>query len=113
MPKILPHNLPPKIKKELSKEFYDFISQLNREETEDFFHSFLTGSEKIILARRLRVAKMLLQGEKPTQVRKKLGVGVSTVQFVQNWIKDELEEKNTKQNLPLEEKNSKRIQMIR
>ncbi len=101
MPKILPHNLPPKTKKELLKDFYDFVSSLNREETEDFFYNFLTPSEKIILARRLRVAKMLLQGFTQTQVRSKLSVGVSTVQFVQNWIRDELAERKTKQNLPL------------
>ena len=101
VPKILPHNLPPETKKELLKDFYDFTFSLNREETEDFFHNFLTSSEKIIFARRLRIAKMLLQGYNPTQVRKELGVGVSTVQFVQNWIRDELEERKAKQDLPL------------
>lgn len=101
MPKILPHNLPPEIKEELLKDFYDFASSLDRKETEDFFHNFLTPSEKIIFARRLRIAKMLLQGYNPTQVRKELGVGVSTVQFVQNSIRDELEERRAKQNLPL------------
>lgn len=102
MPKILPHNLPAKTKRELLKDFYDFVSSLDREETEDFFHDFFTSSEKVIFARRLRVAKMFLQGHSQTQIRKKLGVGVSTVQFVQNWIKDELEERKAKQNLPLE-----------
>lgn len=96
MPKILPQNLSSKIKKELLKDFYDFISSLDRKEAEDFFHDFLTPSEKIIFARRLRIAKMLLQGHTQTHVRKKLGVGVSTIQFVQNWIKDELEERKKK-----------------
>ena len=101
MPKILSYNIPPETKKELLKDFYDFVSTLDREETEDFFYNFLTSSEKIILARRLRVAKMLLQGYSSTNIRKKLGVGVSTVQFVNNWIKDELEERRVKQELPL------------
>jgi len=106
VPKILPHNLSKKTKRELLKDFYDFVSTLDREETEDFFHNFLTSSEKIILARRLRIAKMLLQGYSQSQVRKKLKVGVSTVQFVQNWIKDELEERRTKQSLPLQNPNA-------
>jgi uncharacterized protein YerC len=101
MAKILPYSIPPKTKKELLKEFYDFICSLDRKETEDFFRDFLTSSEKIILARRLRVAKMLLQGYSSTNIRKKLGVGVSTVQFVTNWVKDELEERRVKQKLPL------------
>ncbi len=101
MAKILPHNLPKKQKKELLKDFYDLVATLDREETEDFFHNFLTSSEKIIFARRLRIAKMLLQGHTQAEIRRKLGVGVSTVQFVQNWIRDELEERKAKQNLPL------------
>ncbi len=90
MPKILPHNLPSKEKKGLLKEFYDFVSSLNRKEAEDFFRDFLTPSEQIILSRRLRVGKMLLRGYSSARIRKELKVGVSTVQFVQNWLKDEL-----------------------
>jgi len=101
VPKILPHNLSSKTKKEFSKDFYDFVCSLDRVETEKFFSDFLTPSEKVIFSRRLRIAKMLLQGYGPTQVRKKLGVGVSTIQFVQNWIRDELEERKANQNLPL------------
>jgi len=93
MPKILPSSLPPKEKRELLKEFYDFVSSLSREESEDFFCDFLTPSEQIIFARRLRTAKMLLQGYSSIQVRKKLGVGVSTIQFVRTWLKDELKKK--------------------
>ena len=90
MAKIIPENLSKKEKKEFLSDFYDFIASLNRKEAEDFFKDFLTESEKIILSRRLRVAKMLLQGKSSTIVRKELGVGVSTIQFVQNWLKDEL-----------------------
>jgi len=102
MAKILPHKLSKKTKEELLKDFYDFVATFNREETEDFFRNFLTSSEKIILARRLRIAKMLLQGYSQSEVRRKLRVGISTAQFVQNWIQDELEERQSKQNLPLD-----------
>ncbi len=101
MAKVLPHNLSKKTKKELLKDFYDFVATFNREEAEDFFRNFLTSSEKIILARRLRIAKMFLQGHTQADIRRKLRVGISTVQFVQNWIQDELEERSAKQNLPL------------
>lgn len=96
MPKILPHSLPSKERRELLKEFYDFISSLDRKEVEEFFCDFLTSSEQVILARRLRVGKMLLQGRSSSQIRKELGVGVSTVQFVQNWLKDELKNRRIK-----------------
>ncbi len=101
MAKILPHSLSSNKRKELLKGFYDFVATLDREETEEFFRNFLTDSEKIIFGRRLKVARMLLQGFTSSQVRKKLGIGVSTFQFVQNWIKDELAERRAKQKLPL------------
>lgn len=93
MPKILPNSLSSQTKKELSKSFYDFVSSLSRKETEDFFHDFLTESEKIILARRLKIVKMLLQGFTQVAIRKRLGVGVSTIQFVRKWIKNEAKHK--------------------
>jgi len=97
MTKILPKNLPLKEKKELLSEFYNFISSLDREESENFFDNFLTPSEKIIFARRLRVAKMLLQGRDSLWIRKELKAGVSTIQFVRNWLKDELKEREKEQ----------------
>ena len=104
MPKILPSSLSPQTKKELLKSFYDFVYSLDRKETEEFFHNFLTESEKIIFARRLKIAAMLLQGFNLLQIRQKLGVGVSTVQFVKAWIRDELEERKVKQKLPFGKK---------
>ena len=97
MTKILPKNLPLKEKEELLSEFYNFISSLNRKESEGFFNNFLTPSEKIILARRLRVVKMLLQGHSSLSIRKELKAGVSTIQFVRSWLKDELKERKIKQ----------------
>ncbi len=88
MAKILPSSLSAQTKKELLRDFYDFVSSLNRKEAEEFFHEFLTESEKIILSRRLKIAKMLLQGFTQIAVGKKLGVGVSTVQFMRKLVKN-------------------------
>jgi len=85
-----------KAKKELSKEFYDFIFALDRKELKDFFDEFLTPSERMIFARRLRVAKLLLQGYTRSKVRRKLGVGVTTVNFVYKWMKDEIDRRKRK-----------------
>jgi len=49
------------------------------------------------LARRLRVVKMLLQGHSSLSIRKELKAGVSTIQFVRSWLKDELKERKIKQ----------------
>ena len=93
MPKILPSDLPAKEKKLLLGDFYDFVASLNRTELENFFADFLTPSEQVIFARRLRVVKMLLQGHTSAEIRKELKVGVSTVQFIQGWLKKELDKR--------------------
>jgi len=93
----------PKLRKELLKEFYDFVAGLDREETEEFFNKFLTPGEKIVLSRRLRIAKMLLQGYTTKEIREKLKVGGTTIQFVQKVIEDELERIQTRQDLPFED----------
>ena len=93
----------PKLRKELLKEFYDFVASLDREETEEFFNKFLTPGEKIVLSRRLRIAKMLLQGYTTKEIREKLKVGGTTIQFVQKVIEDELERIQTRQDLPFED----------
>lgn len=98
MPKILPKDFSQKTKKDLLNDFYDFISSLDRKDTENFFNDFLTLSEQIIFARRLRVVKMLLQGRSSVEIRKELKVGVSTVQFIQNWLKKELKKKQNKKS---------------
>lgn len=92
----------PKLRKELLKEFYDFVAGLDRQETEEFFNKFLTPGEKIVLTRRLRIAKMLLQGYTTKEIREKLKVGGTTIQFVQKVIEDELERMQTRQDLPFE-----------
>ena len=93
----------PKLRKELLKEFYDFVASLDREETEEFFNKFLTPGEKIVLSRRLRIAKMLLQGYTTREIREKLGVGGTTIQFIQKAIEDELERMQSRQDLPFED----------
>ena len=93
MPKVLPKDLSIKEKELLLDDFYNFISSLNRKELEDFFSDFLTSSEQVIFSRRLRIVKMLLQGKSSAEIRKELKVGVSTVQFIQGWLKKELDKK--------------------
>ena len=53
---------------------------------EEFLRNFLTASELVMLARRVEIANGLIKGEGYRELRKKIGVGMSTVQSVDRWL---------------------------
>ena len=68
-------------------DFYSMVAILqSREEAKNFLKDLLTLSETVMLARRLQIAKMLLQGKTQEQIREKLKVGYSTIASVQRWL---------------------------
>lgn len=63
------------------------IAQLEtRDETKQFFKDLLSESEAIMLARRIEVAKRLLDGESYEKIVADLHVGMETVSKVQRWL---------------------------
>lgn len=58
----------------------------------------LTRSEKIMLGRRVQVAKMLLEGKSYTAVQRRLRVGESTIISVYEWL-EALEESDRRRLL--------------
>jgi uncharacterized protein YerC len=61
-----------------------------REATKLFLRDLLTESERIMLGRRVIIAKQLLQGASYRDLNKSLGVGPDTVYRVQQWLHDQL-----------------------
>jgi uncharacterized protein YerC len=53
-----------------------------------FLERLLTESEIVMLARRLQIAELLVGGRTYEQIRRKLNVGMSTVQNVDRWLTD-------------------------
>lgn len=63
------------------------ISQLEtRDETKQFFKDLLSESEAIMLARRIEIAKRLLEGESYDDITRDLRVGKDTIGRVQRWL---------------------------
>lgn len=63
------------------------IAQLEtREETKRFFKDLLSESEAIMLARRIEIAKRLLEGESFDNIIRELKVGKDTIGRVQRWL---------------------------
>lgn len=54
---------------------------------EKFLRDFFTPSEIAMLARRIQVANGLIQGKGYRELHKELGVGMTTVQFVDRWMR--------------------------
>lgn len=63
------------------------IAQLEtREETELFFKDLLSESEAVMLARRIEIARRLLEGESYDNIIQELKVGKDTIGRVQRWL---------------------------
>jgi len=55
-----------------------------------FLRDLLTQSERIMLGRRIIIARKLLQGESYSSVIESLGVGPDTIYRVQKWLNDQM-----------------------
>lgn len=87
MPKVNPRTLDSKSKMKYLDLLWTSIAQLEtREETKLFFKDLLSESEAIMLARRIEIAKRLLEGEPYDNITRELGVGKDTIGRVQRWL---------------------------
>ncbi len=74
-------------KKKFLGQFYSMVAMLkNREEVKSFLKDLLTLSEVVMVSRRIEIAKMLLEGFTPLEIKGKLKVGLSTIAHVERWL---------------------------
>lgn len=87
MPRVNSKKLNPKQKIELLNLLWIIIASLkNRNEVKNFFKDLLSETESIMLARRILIAKKLLEGKSYDEIIKELKVGSSTVASVHRWL---------------------------
>lgn len=55
-----------------------------------FLRDLLTQSERIMLGRRIIIARKLIQGESYSSIIESLGVGPDTIYRVQKWLNDQM-----------------------
>lgn len=55
-----------------------------------FLKDLLTESERLMLGRRITIARLLLRGISHYEVRQRIGVGYTTITRVERWLEDEL-----------------------
>jgi|SRR3989344_5011229 len=61
-----------------------------REAMKLFLRDLLTESERIMLGRRILIARLLLTGATRRDIGKRMRVGLDTVGRVERWLKDQL-----------------------
>jgi len=69
--------------------YTSFASIKGREDMKLLLRDLLTESERIMLGRRIWIARLLVQGEKYDDIAKKLKVGYTTVYKVERWLNDQ------------------------
>jgi len=60
-----------------------------RESVKLFLRDLLTPSERIMLGRRVIIARLLLAGESYDEISRRLKVGQTTISRVQRWLEDQ------------------------
>ena len=55
-----------------------------------FLRDLLTESERVMLGRRILIARLLLQGATYREVTDRLGAGHATIRIVEQWLHDEI-----------------------
>jgi uncharacterized protein YerC len=89
--KVRPQQLEEKVRVETLDALYTAASALkNRESTKLFLRDLLTPSERIMLGRRILIARKLLSGESAQKIAADLKVGYDTVYRVGRWLEDQL-----------------------
>lgn len=61
-----------------------------REAVKLFLKDLLTPSERIMLGRRIIIARLLISGETYADITKRLSVGHDTIFRIQKWLDDQL-----------------------
>jgi len=84
-----------KIKKEEKIEYLDALytaveSLESREEVKNFLRDLLTEGERIMVGRRIIIAKRLLNEEPYEQIIREMKVGADTIMRVYRWLEDDI-----------------------
>ena len=81
------YKLPDKEKEALLQEFCEAISVLeDPQEIMNFLTDLLTGQEVIMLAKRIKAAKFLIEGKNYKEIQAAINMGQSTISRISQWL---------------------------
>ncbi len=109
MPKVKSYSIDPREKRRIVSDLFELIVSLrNKEETVEFLIGLLTPSEILMIARRIQIAKMLLEEDNYEVIRKKLKVSHQTINKVEHWLRGDEKKSHSIQSKIEKIKNAKR-----
>lgn len=89
MSRVKPSTIPANTRNELLREFWEMIALLdNVNEVEMFFSDLLSSTEALMLARRVRIARLLLEGATYDEISETTHAASATIASVQRWLED-------------------------
>ncbi len=113
MPKVKVHAIPKDERYQIVGEFFDSVSQLKtKREIIDFFVGLLTPSESLMLARRIQIAKLLIEEKGYEEIRQKLKNSYQTITRIERWLheRDGAYKKILKKNFAkIDKENSRKM----
>lgn len=87
MPRVQPRLLSGDERMKLLDEFWTMIALLeSRDEVKNFFKDLLSETEAVMLARRIQIAKLLIQGMSYESIRMTLKTSYVTIASVHRWL---------------------------
>jgi TrpR-related protein YerC/YecD len=93
MGKIKAHEIGLKEKYKITGDLFEIILNLKlRKEVVDFFVGLITPSELLMLARRIQIARKLLEEKSYFEIKKELKVGNETIFRTDKWLNSRGEE---------------------
>ncbi len=95
MPKVKVYSIDPREKYKITGELFEIIASLGtKKEVIEFLIGLLTPSEMLMVARRVQIAKLLLEGENDFEfIRRRMKVSNQTIVKVEHWLRGD-ENKN-------------------
>lgn len=92
MAKVEYRKLEPNERKRLERELFSaLLHPKKQKDSVSLFFNLLTPSERIMLNRRIQVAKYLIAGKSYIEIRADLGVGFELIVKVDRWLDGEIE----------------------
>lgn len=94
MPKVKVYSIDAKKRYKIIGDLFEIIANLKtKKEVVEFLIGLFTSSETLMIARRIQIAKMLLEEKSYEHIRKKLGVGYQTIATIEHWLQADDERK--------------------
>lgn len=87
MPRVQPKTIPYGERQTLLNELWSLVALLKtKEEIRNFFRDLLSETEELMLARRIRIARFLLEGKSYENIRENMHASDVTIAGVHRWL---------------------------